>query len=58
MCWASYNLPILSIAGLAPHFHTRSDLPEVVTNPGLLAIAIDVIVDSALALANHGKTKM
>ena len=44
-------------AGLAPHFHARSDLPEVVTNPGLL-LAIDVIGDAAIALANHGKTKM
>ncbi len=55
-CWLSNNLPILSIAGLAPHFHTRSDLPEFVTNPGLLAAAIEDIGDSALALANHGKT--
>ena len=56
MCWASNNCPILSIAGLAPHFHASSDLPEVVTNPGLLDIAIDVIGDSALTLANHSKT--
>ena len=57
-CWASNNWPILSVAGLAPHFHARSDLPEVVTNPGLLTKAIDVIGFAALALANHGKTKM
>ena len=57
ICWASNNLPILSIAGLAPHFHTRSDLPEVVTNPSLLAAAIEVIGDSALTLASHGKHK-
>ena len=31
---------------------------EVVTNPGLLDTAIEVIIDSALALANQGKTKM
>ena len=55
-CWASNNWPILSVAGLAPHFHARSDLPEVVTNPGLLNTAIEVIIDSALALANQGKT--
>ena len=58
MCWASNNWPILSIAGLAPHFHTRGDLPEVVTTPGLLANAIDVIGDAALVLANHGKTEV
>jgi hypothetical protein len=56
MCWASNNWPMLSITGLAPHFHARSDLPEVVTTPGLLFKAIDVIGDSALALVNHGKT--
>ena len=55
-CWALNNWPTLSIAGIAPHFHTRSDLPEVVTNPGLLNTAIEVIIDSALALANQGKT--
>ena len=57
-CWASNNWPILSVAGLAPHFHSRSDLPEVVTNPGLLTQAIDVIGYAALELANHGKTKI
>ena len=58
MCWVSNNLPILSITGLAPNFHARSDLPEVVTTPGLLANAIEVIGDSALALGNHVKTNM
>ena len=57
MCWASNNWPILSIAGLAPHFHARSDLPEVVTSPGLLATTIDVIGDAALVLANHVNDK-
>ena len=56
MCWVSNNWPILSIVGLAPHFHARSDLPEVVTNPGLLGTAIEVIMDTILALANQGKT--
>ena len=55
-CWALNNWPTLSITGLAPHFHACSDLPEVVTNPGLLNTAIEVIIDSALALANQGKT--
>ena len=58
MCWVSNNLPILSITGLAPNFHARSDLPEVVTTPGLLATAIEVIGDSALALGNQVKTNM
>lgn len=56
-CWASKKWPMLSIAGLAPHFHACGDLPEAVTTPGLLATAIDVIGDATLALANHEKTK-
>ena len=58
VCWASNNWPMLSIAGLGPHFHACSDVPEVVTSPSLLAIAIDVIGDAAQAMANHGKTKV
>lgn len=56
-CWASKRWPMLSIAGLAPHFHACGDLPEAVTTPSLLATAIDVIGDATLALANHEKTK-
>ena len=52
-CWASKKWPMLSIAGLAPHFHTCGDLPEAVTTPGLLATAIDVIGDANLELANY-----
>ena len=48
---------MLSIAGLGLHFHACSDVPEVVTSPGLLATAIDVIGDAALALANHVNDK-
>ncbi len=58
MCWASSNWPMLSIAGQAPHFHTRSDLPDDVTAPDLLANAIDAIGDAAIALANHEKTEV
>ena len=54
-CWASKKWPMLSIAGLAPHFHACGDLPEAVTSPGLLATTIDVIGDAALTLANHEK---
>ena len=57
-CWASKKWPMLSIAGLAPHFHACGDLPEAVTSPDLLATAIEVIGAAALALANHEKTKV
>ena len=52
VCWASNDRPVLSIAGLAPHCHAFSDIPEVVTTPGLIAKAIDAIGDAALEMAN------
>ena len=57
MCWAANDLPMLSIAGLAPHFHTSGDLPYIVTTPNLLAASIDTIHDAALALANSREPK-
>ena len=53
MCWAANGLPMLSIAGQAPHFHTNGDLPNTVTTPTLLAEMIDVIHDAALALVDQ-----
>ena len=50
-CWASKSWPMLSIAGQAPHFHTSNDLPDAVTAPNLLAVAIDAIYTAAVALA-------
>ena len=58
VCWVSICWAILSIAGLAPHFHACGDLPEVVTTTDLLATAIDVIGDAAVALAKQEKTKL
>jgi hypothetical protein len=50
-CWAFRNRPMLSIAGLAPHFHTRGDLPERTTSPALLAASLRAIGAAARALA-------
>jgi hypothetical protein len=58
MCWASNNWPMLSIAGQAPHFHSRTDLPDVVTTPDLVTNAIDAIGDAAFALASHEDTEV
>lgn len=58
MCWASKGWPMLSIAGQALYFHTRGDLPDVVTTPNLLADAIDAICDAALTLANQGEVEV
>lgn len=41
MCWAPKNRPMLSIAGISPHFHTPLDLAESVTTPDLLETAIE-----------------
>ena len=53
MCWAANGLPMLSIAGQAPHFHTSGDLPNIVTAPNLLADSIDAVHNSALDLVHH-----
>jgi hypothetical protein len=50
-CWAFRNRPMLSIAGLAPQFHTRGDLPELTTSPALLQESLRAIGDAACALA-------
>ncbi|MGH9549664.1 MAG: hypothetical protein ACRD3W_09820, partial [Terriglobales bacterium] len=52
-CWALRNRPMLSIAGLAPQFHTRGDLPERTTSPELLEASLKAIGEAARALA-HG----
>ena len=50
MCWAPKNWPMLSIAGISPHFHTPLDLAEAVTTPDLLANAIDRIYQATRIL--------
>ncbi|MCP4185059.1 MAG: Zn-dependent exopeptidase M28 [Hyphomicrobiales bacterium] len=55
ICWAAYGIPMLSIAGIAPNFHTANDLPETATTPELLADAIDSIYRATLTLINPGK---
>jgi len=50
-CWAFRNRPMLSIAGLAPQFHTPGDLPERTTSPALLQASLGAISEAARALA-------
>lgn len=50
-CWAFRNRPMLSIAGLAPQFHTRGDLAERTTSPALLEASLRPIGEAACALA-------
>ena len=50
MCWAAKNWPMLSIAGISPHFHTPLDLADAVTTPALLASAIENIFQATRIL--------
>lgn len=50
MCWAPKNRPMLSIAGISPHFHSPLDLAEAVTTPNLLATAIEQIFQATRIL--------
>lgn len=50
-CWALRYRPMLSIAGLAPQFHTRGDLPERTTSPVLLKASLEAIGEAARGLA-------
>jgi hypothetical protein len=36
-CWAHLGVPMISIAGYAPLFHTRDDVPASATSPSLMA---------------------
>ncbi|MGI9407331.1 MAG: hypothetical protein ACR2O4_13255 [Hyphomicrobiaceae bacterium] len=52
-CWVAHERPMLSIAGMAPHFHTSADVPEAATTPELLQAALDAIGAAALELAGN-----
>ncbi|MBI1386196.1 MAG: hypothetical protein GC150_14920 [Rhizobiales bacterium] len=52
-CWAERGCPMLSIAGIAPHFHTPGDLPEAVTTPELLQRALTTIGAAARLIARE-----
>lgn len=49
-CWASKNVPMLSIAGEHPYFHTSADVMQSVTNEKLLVDYVKYIIKAALAL--------
>jgi len=51
-CWARFGMPMVSIAGIAPLFHTPGDLARQATTPELLEQAADCIARVALALAD------
>lgn len=47
-CWASKQIPMLSIAGQAPYFHTKGDRTRASTTPELLEHAEAAIIRAAL----------
>jgi hypothetical protein len=49
-CWAEFGMPMLSLAGVSPLFHTPGDIAESATTPELLNLAADCIARAALAL--------
>jgi hypothetical protein len=49
-CWAKFGMPMLSVAGISPLFHTPDDIAEKATTPELLKHAADCITKAALAL--------
>lgn len=49
-CWAEIGMPMLSLAGVSPLFHTPGDTAENATTPELLTLAADCIAGAALAL--------
>lgn len=50
-CWASKQIPMLSIAGQAPYFHTKGDTTQATTAPELLECAEVSIISAALECA-------
>lgn len=49
-CWAKIGMPMLSVAGISPLFHTPDDTAEKATSPELLRLTTDCISKAALAL--------
>ena len=49
-CWAAKNVPMLSVAGTNPYFHTEADVTPSVTSPKLLDGFIKSLSKAALSL--------
>lgn len=52
-CWAKFGMPMLSVAGVSPVFHTSDDIVGKATTPELLETYADCIGDAALALIQN-----
>ena len=49
-CWAKLGMPMLSVAGLSPLFHTPEDIAENATTPELLEHTAFCMTNAALTL--------
>lgn len=48
--WSGFDVPLLSLTGAGPWFHTREDTPAVSTSPQSLATVADALADAVVAL--------
>ena len=48
--WQEWPVPILSLSGMGPWFHTPEDVPEASTSPASLVTAADAVADAVAAL--------
>ncbi len=52
-CWARFGMPMLSVAGISPTFHTPDDTADRATTPELLKKSADCFTRAALALIQN-----
>jgi hypothetical protein len=49
--WCTLGVPLVSLTGYYPFFHTPKDLPAAATTPGLLARTADALTEVAVLLS-------
>ncbi len=49
--WSTLGVPLVSLTGYFPLFHTPADVPSAATTPGLLTRAADALTEAALVLS-------
>lgn len=52
--WTGYGVPLLSVRGRSPLFHTPDDLPQQSTSPQLMELASDSLVEVIRLFAQNG----
>ena len=49
--WCTLGVPLVSLTGYYPFFHTPKDVPAVATTPGLLTRTADALTEAAVLLS-------